>query len=95
MATPGNFGGGNTVPGQVFLGITDNGGTAKRAGAARGGRPEPCAAKAEPPGHKARGDESGSQSRFPFRNPQQVTSRFRPATSNARGLQGHRQEKEG
>jgi hypothetical protein len=34
-ATPGNFGGGSTGPGQIFLEITDNGGAAKRAG--RGG----------------------------------------------------------
>jgi hypothetical protein len=49
MATPGNFGGGNTVPGQVFLGITDNGGTAKRAGAARGGAPRALCGKSRAP----------------------------------------------
>jgi hypothetical protein len=45
---PGNFGGGSTGPGQIFLGIT---GTPPSV-PGRGGRPEPCAAKSEPPGHK-------------------------------------------
>jgi hypothetical protein len=52
MAAPGNFGGGSAGPDQGFLGITSNEGAAKCTGARA--RPEPCAAKAEPPGHKAR-----------------------------------------
>jgi hypothetical protein len=65
MATPGNFGGGSTGPDRIFLGIRHNEGATKCAGARA--RPEPCAAKPEPPDHKARGShESGSRSQVSY-----------------------------
>jgi hypothetical protein len=78
MATPGNFGEGEHRPGPDLSG--HNEGANKCAGA--GARPEPCAAKPEPPDHRAReAHESGSQQGFHIQQSNKGTSRFAKALS--------------
>jgi hypothetical protein len=73
-------------PGPDFSG--HNEGAAKCTGPRA--RPEPCAAKPEPPDHRARGShESGSRSQVSYSSKAQEVCRFPQATSNARRSAPH------
>jgi hypothetical protein len=76
MATPGNFGGGSTDPGQGFLRTTDNGQRGRRQAFRGGGAPRTLCGKSRTPGHKAQSTR-GRQERlavevFLFGNPNPI-----------------------
>jgi hypothetical protein len=82
MATPGNFGGGSTGPGQIFLGITG----APPSAPGRGRAQSPVRQKPNPQATKHERQARAVRSRgflSAIHNAQE-TCRFRQATSNAR-----------
>jgi hypothetical protein len=82
---PGEFRGRKHRPGPYISGHNEGATTCTGARA----HPEPCVAKAEPPGHKAReADESGSSRGLPISNPQWSGPRPGGLTLRLRGSWG-------